>query len=195
MTNYDHGNCVRWSSSVLNTRDHSRGRQEQDHDNEYWDHSPSQFHLRAAVDLRRLAPVVFAFFSKLYCGINQQAEDHNEDSAGNHQREHRYPENRMRRRGDGGKDVSRAHGCNVCLPEKCLPRPRGDYSLLRAQDSDEGGEIRPCSENPELSLAIDLCRQYLREGCDHIRRYHHRIFQWCIAIIGRRIEVEALSFW
>ncbi len=48
---------------VLKPRDYTRGRQEEDHNNENGDYRPSQLHLGASVNLCGLAPVIASFVS------------------------------------------------------------------------------------------------------------------------------------
>src|SRR5580693_1272845 len=59
MTDGDHFNCIARTGSLLDAADHSCRRHEQRHHDDHRNNRPCQFHLIAAVNLWRLATVLF----------------------------------------------------------------------------------------------------------------------------------------
>src|SRR4030095_10794353 len=75
MSGDDHFESARWPRRILNRRNHLRGRQKQSQHNEYWDHGPGKFDLRAPVDLRRLAAIVAAVGPETDDEISEQGNE------------------------------------------------------------------------------------------------------------------------
>src|SRR5450631_1758790 len=72
---------ARRETRILNRMNHTRGRKEQHHHDEHGNDGPGEFHLVAAVNLRGLTVVILGTLAEFRDGINQQAENHQKDSA------------------------------------------------------------------------------------------------------------------
>ena len=101
--------------SVLNGEDDARGCEKQDHHNEHGNHSPRQFHLSAAVDLRRLLLRIGVARPEFDDDESEQSRNHDEDGASNQKNEEREPVNLVRGRGgrrqDGGRGLRALREC------------------------------------------------------------------------------------
>ena len=80
------------AARVLHAVDYLSRRQEEHNNYHNRQHGPSQFHLFAAINLRRLGLIVFAL-SKFHHGISEQTEDNDEDRAEDFQFEDRQAVN------------------------------------------------------------------------------------------------------
>ncbi|HTF70369.1 MAG TPA: hypothetical protein VK638_47605 [Edaphobacter sp.] len=63
---------------ILNRRNHARGRQKQGQHNEYRNHRPGEFNLRAPVDLSRLLLIIVALVPEPDDNVSEQGEDDDE---------------------------------------------------------------------------------------------------------------------
>src|SRR6204780_1618992 len=85
MANGDHFYCPSGLGSILNGMDHPRrGEEEHQHD-KHGNHSPGEFHLIAAVNLRRFATIVTAALAELHDRIYKKAEKNYKNETGDRQ--------------------------------------------------------------------------------------------------------------
>ena len=90
----DHGHLERSGRTVrvLNRHDHTRGREEQGHNDENGNYGPSQFHLRAPVDLRGLTAVIVVLMPESHRRVGEQTENDNKDRCYGQEDENRQSE-------------------------------------------------------------------------------------------------------
>ncbi len=101
---------VRGRNRVLNGLNDTSGGKEKDQDDEHGHNGPSQFHLVAAVNLRRLAIITCGMVAKSNYGIDQKRKDYNKNQAGNDENEKGQAADGIGRCGDGVENVGNSGG-------------------------------------------------------------------------------------
>src|SRR3984893_16481224 len=104
---------------ILNRRNHTRGRQKQGQHNEYRDHGPGKFNLRAPVDLSRLSQIIVALVPEPDGDVSEQSEHDDEYRSYVYQNEYRKSEDRIGGSGGWGKNTRGTHWDAATLHSLC----------------------------------------------------------------------------